>query len=133
MSKAEACLSCGRKYADTKVPGCLDCKGIRGCSDRSANYATSLMRRVKELGGVPGPKRITLGAIVLYKLPDGPRAGEERPAIIVRWPEPKNQTVATLHVFADTFLDGERWAKTAIVDAAPRSDEAKHGHWRLRS
>jgi hypothetical protein len=70
------------------------------------------------------------GRIVHYVLPDGPHAGEHRPAIVVRvWSE----VGVNLQVFMDGANDrvsgpGVVWA-TSVLYADPAEHKPRTWHW----
>lgn len=70
-----------------------------------------------------GPKP-TIGRVVHYVLPDGPNAGDHRPAIICRtWPDGSGVPTSTvqLQVFPDGANDGltnVEWMTSVPFDAA---------------
>lgn len=72
------------------------------------------------------------GRIVRYVLPDGPSAGQIRPAIVVRvWDQ--GNGCANLHVFLDGSNDegANAWQTSCVFDP----EERKPGtwHWPTRS
>lgn len=67
--------------------------------------------------------------IVLYTLPDGPRAGEERPAIIVRWQDEENR-IAVLVVFTDALNDSPRFHDAIVRVSAKKGERGQPGTWR---
>lgn len=77
--------------------------------------------------------KITEGRIVRYVLPDGPHAGDARPAMVVRVWSP---TCVNLQVFLDGVNDFEgdpdvapnlRWVTSATLD--PSAKEPGSWHW----
>ncbi|HBD19459.1 MAG TPA: hypothetical protein DC063_04795 [Arenimonas sp.] len=77
----------------------------------------------------------TVGRIVHYVLPDGPSAGQHRPAIIVRtWDQPELPFSGTvqLQVFTDGQNDvapGEPWSATKWISSATYSEEPQPRTW----
>lgn len=75
---------------------------------------------------IPG---LTEGRIVHYVLPDGPNAGQHRPAIIVRVWNPVSSTVQ-LQVFTDGSNDGPKYAAGLFwATSVMLSEEPKPGTW----
>lgn len=66
--------------------------------------------------------------IVLYTLPDGPRAGETRPAIIVRWQDEANK-IAVLIVFTDGLNDAPRFHDAVVRIVAKKGAPGEPGSW----
>ena len=69
------------------------------------------------------------GRIVLYRLPDGPFAGEQRPAVVVRVSEAATKTL-DLRVFV-TPGDGMRYGKegTAWVEGVRPGRDSGEWSW----
>lgn len=68
------------------------------------------------------------GAIYHYVLADGPRAGECRPAILVRWQDREND-IAVLHVLTDGLEDGPRFHDPHSRLVARRGETWQHGRF----
>jgi hypothetical protein len=66
--------------------------------------------------------------IVNYTLPDGPRAGESRPAIVVRWQDLANR-IAVLYVFTDGLNDSPRFHDAAVKVVAAKGKAGEPGRW----
>lgn len=78
----------------------------------------------------------TPGRIVIYKLPNGPRAGEERPALVVR----SAPLGLSIQVFTDGKDDGFRDPSgmgqaplTFLVQNAEQGEEKGQWRWPTRA
>jgi hypothetical protein len=68
------------------------------------------------------------GRMFHYVLADGPRAGECRPATLVRWQD-RNAEVAVLHVLTDGLEDGPRFHDPHSRMVARRGEAGQPGRF----
>lgn len=76
-------------------------------------------------------RRSDVGEIVHFVLPEGPRRGECRPAMLIREQDPENGIVV-LSIFTDGLADDPRFGAGPTRTVVNHCGEARPGTWHRR-
>ncbi len=76
-------------------------------------------------------RRADVGEIVHFVLPNGPRKGECRPAVLVREQDPENE-ILVLTIFTDGLSDDPKFSTAPVRSVVKHGEEAQPGTWHHR-
>ncbi len=76
-------------------------------------------------------RRADVGEIVHFVLPEGPRRGECRPAMLIREQDPENG-ILVLSIFTDGLADDPRFSAAPSRTVVNHGGDAQPGTWHHR-